>query len=380
LYESSFYDGSWQPPKPLDKKINLPGYTATQPAIGRINNEDVLFFVSNRPGGLGESDIWYSTAYSNGLFSEPENAGEQVNTLGNDITPFYHNASQTLLFSSDWHMGLGGFDIFKCVGVPEAFESAENIGYPINSSADDIYFSMHDTIALLTSNRKGSLSEKSATCCNDLYTTYFKLEERKVEDPVQEAYDALAQYLPMRLFFHNDEPNPRSQKKSTEENYITTYERYIAMIERYKREYSRGLRGDEKEEAEDEIADFFDLEVKDNAMKLVRFTQLLHEELQNGREIELTLKGFASPLSKSDYNANLTLRRISSIVNYFEDYDGGVLKPFLDSGQLRVKNEPYGEDRSAAGVSDNLNDKRNSIYSKRAAFERRVEIISLDLN
>jgi tetratricopeptide (TPR) repeat protein len=380
LYESRYYEQRWGSPKTLGKKINLEGYSATQPAVGRINGEDVLFFVSDRPDGFGQSDIWYATAYSNGVFSQPQNAGKHVNTLGNDITPFYHSTSQTLLYSSDWHQGLGGFDVFKSEGLPGAFTPSENLGYPINSSADDIYFSIFETTAILTSNRKGSFSDKSATCCNDLYVLNFQLEEKKVEDPVQEAYDELAQYLPMRLFFHNDEPNPRSKATITDENYMLTYERYVDLMDRYKREYSKGLRGEEKEEAEDEIADFFDLEVKDNAENLMKFAVVLQEELERGRKIELTLKGFASPLSKSDYNSNLTLRRISSIANFFKEFNEGKLSVFLDSGQLSIRHEPYGEDQSASDVSDNLNDKRNSIYSKRAAFERRVEVISLNVN
>ena len=380
IYFSVHDKGTWSEPKALPRKINLPGYTNTQPSLGKMGGEEVLFFVSDRPNGYGQLDVWYCIAYSNGVYSEPKNAGHVINTLGNDISPFYHAPSRSLFFSSDWHSGLGGFDIFKAKYEADSFTVVKNMGYPINTSVNDFYFRVHQNQAILTSNRPGSYTNKSETCCNDLYLMHYDFEVEKEEDPKQQAYDALVEYLPLRLFFHNDEPNPRSQSTATTKNYLSTYEKYLLLLERYKREYSRGLRGDDKLDAQDEITDFFDLEVKEGASNLQKFTALMLDELVSGRKIILTVKGFASPLSKSDYNSNLTLRRISSIENFFNEFRDGVLLPYLKNGQLKVKQQPFGEDKSAADVSDNVNDKRNSIYSKRAAFERRVEIISLTLN
>ena len=380
IYYSVYGDGKWGEPDALPRKINMPGYTNTQPSFGEMSGEEVMFFVSDRPSGYGQLDIWYCTAYSNGVFGEPQNAGEVINTLGNDITPQYHEPSKSLYFSSDWHAGLGSFDIFKARYTSSIVGEVENLGYPINSSVNDFYFRTYGNRAILTSNRPGSFTEKSKTCCNDIYSMSFEFEVEEEEDPKEMAYDALMEYLPLRLYFHNDEPDPRSQNKITDKNYFSTYNSYLNLLERYKREYSRGLKGEEKLDAQDEIVDFFDLEVKEGAENLQKFTSLLLDELKAGRHIELTVKGFASPLSKSDYNSNLTLRRISSVENYFKEYKEGALLPYLENGQLKVKHQPFGEDQASVEVSDDLNDQRNSIYSKRAAFERRVEIISLTLN
>jgi hypothetical protein len=109
------------------------------------------------------------------------------------------------------------------------------------------------------------------------------------------------------------------------------------------------------------------------------FRDLLLEELQKGRKINLTIKGFASPLAKSDYNVNLTKRRIASLVNYLSAYNDGLFVPYLqgnssDGGKLTFTEVPFGEYTSNKLVSDNLNDQKNSVYSRAAGLERKIEI------
>jgi len=92
LYYSTQKDGNWSDPKPLNDSINFKGYTATMPAIG--NDEltgYVLYFVSDRPGGLGKADIWKCSITPDFVFGNPVNVGAPVNTVDDDITPFYDN-------------------------------------------------------------------------------------------------------------------------------------------------------------------------------------------------------------------------------------------------------------------------------------------------
>jgi len=145
----------------------------------------------------------------------------------------------------------------------------------------------------------------------------------------------------------------------------------------YEREYSKGLKGEKKTDAEEEIDHFFESEVKLGYSDLKEALKLLHAELEQGSKIELVIKGYASPLSKADYNRRLTLRRIASVENEMMQYDGGVLKEFIQNGNLIISRYPFGEDKISRKVSDDLNDKRNAIYSKHASFERRVEIIAI---
>ncbi|MEZ4980164.1 MAG: hypothetical protein R2769_00965 [Saprospiraceae bacterium] len=103
----------------------------------------------------------------------------------------------------------------------------------------------------------------------------------------------------------------------------------------------------------------------------------MYEFLNQGNSLEIVLRGFTSPRARSDYNEKLSQRRIVSVRNHFEEYNGGILKPFLDDGRLKILEKPYGESKAKSDVSDKLNDARNSIYGVPASLERRVEIIDV---
>ena len=136
----------------------------------------------------------------------------------------------------------------------------------------------------------------------------------------------------------------------------------------------------EREEIDVFFRDYLDKGVSD----LHLFLDLLLTELQKGRKIQLTISGYASPLANTDYNVNLTLRRISSLVNYIRTYDNGIFAPFMDinakgRGHLSILKIPLGDYRAGEKVSSNLKDKRSSVYSKSAAMERKIEITSVNL-
>ena len=109
------------------------------------------------------------------------------------------------------------------------------------------------------------------------------------------------------------------------------------------------------------------------------FTPEVWQALQSGQQVSIMVQGFASPLAKSDYNVHLTNRRISSIINYFEEIDGGKFAPYMQTSPLRLQfiEVPMGEFQANKEVSDNYYDQRNSVYSKDASLERRIEIIEL---
>ncbi|HRP61133.1 MAG TPA: hypothetical protein PK833_12735, partial [Vicingus sp.] len=310
-------------------------------------------------------------------FSTPINAGKNVNSIEDEITPFYDTKDSTLYFSSNWHEGLGGFDIFSLKTDLKTVGKVKNVGYPLNTSTNDFYYSIKNNIALLTSNRKGSYTKKGETCCNDVY--YYE-----IPDTIKTTFTTLEElnrYLPVRLYFHNDHPNPRSRDTLTNLNYLTTYKEYTRLYPEYKREFSNGLKGAEKDDALVDIEDLFSSYIDKGAKDLELFTPLLLKELDAGKQVTLTIKGFASPLSKSDYNVNLTLRRISSLINYLSEYENGRILPYINKtaengGELNFVKVPFGEYQSKE-ISDNLEDKRNSVFSPGAALERKIEIIAI---
>lgn len=131
---------------------NEVGYATGFPSLAFSG--DALYFASNRPGGFGGFDI-YVSYYKNDQWTYPENLGGQINTTGNEITPFFDG--QKLYFSSDYHTGLGGFDIFRSKVLDGGWTFAENLGNGVNSLSDDYFFSINPKTKdyYLTSNRLG---------------------------------------------------------------------------------------------------------------------------------------------------------------------------------------------------------------------------------
>ena len=164
---------------------------------------------------------------------------------------------------------------------------------------------------------------------------------------------------------------------------LFTYDNaYSELITKYKTEYAEGLKGINSTKALEDIDNFFLDYVDEGVEDLELFTELLLEELQKGQHIELTIRGHASPLAKTDYNTNLTLRRVSSLINYLSEYQEGIYLTYInnsspDAGKLDFIKIPFGEYKAADIVSDNFHDQRNSVYSRNAALERKIEIISV---
>jgi outer membrane protein OmpA-like peptidoglycan-associated protein/tetratricopeptide (TPR) repeat protein len=131
LYISYLSPQGWSAPENLGENINTEAWESA-PSLSPDKRD--LYFASNRPGGMGKSDIYVSHRNPDGTWSAPQNAGPEINTIGNESCPFIHADNQTLYFTSDGHPGYGGDDLFlvrKQAGGK--WSEAENIGYPINT-------------------------------------------------------------------------------------------------------------------------------------------------------------------------------------------------------------------------------------------------------
>lgn len=525
--------------------INMEGFTATTPHIVVDGTgKERLFFASDRPGGNGKLDIYYSVINSTGQFSEPINMSE-INTAGDDLSPFYHLESNTLYFGSDGHVGMGGFDIYAyemgSTDTPEALLA------PVNSSYDDLhyYLSPDKKEALFSSNRNTSqlLDNVTKACCFDIYeveyddviidldvmtfdsltrrelmgaTVYlidkktgdtldvvtvddshhhvFQLKKgmdytilatrehyedyrmdlstkgitesielkeelymyctamqvdlftfdnktkeeligtdvivRNLSDP--NAEDLVFKnmtgndyhfYLPLgsryevevskfgyvtkkeiidlttettpslikkdvyldvfeiedykntAVFFENDYPNPRTRSSETSEIYGNHYNEYISNKSDYIRKVMKNKRIQDKQAAIESVNRFFTTEVEEGYETFQKFNRALLRELEKGRRLEVVLKGYASPVADSKYNATLSERRVNSVKNEMLRYKQGIFRNYLGKGYLKITDISYGDTKAPADVSDNPRDIQESVYSIKAARERRVEII-----
>jgi OmpA-OmpF porin, OOP family len=174
IYYCEKKGNQWSEPQLMDEQINESGYTSTHPTIGRSSkkNQEVLYFVSDRPGTRGGLDIWYSEYDARKkTFKAPKNAGNKINTIGTETTPFYDVKTQTLYYSTDGKANIGGLDLYKSKGELNAWEPSVNLGLPINSFADDLDFALKPDAkgGFIVSNRIGGQSLYNATCCDDIY-------------------------------------------------------------------------------------------------------------------------------------------------------------------------------------------------------------------
>ncbi|NND09286.1 MAG: hypothetical protein HKN87_23180 [Saprospiraceae bacterium] len=550
IYYRDYSDDKFSEPVKLPGFINDSSYTTTQPSLGLdpVNGEQALYFASDRPGTKGKLDIWYCVIDDDDEFEEPVNL-MPINTIENDLSPFYHNGTQTLYFASKGYEGFGGYDIYSVYTEDLHDPYIENLGAPVNSSYNDLYFFLADDqdTAYLASNRQGSLflEEADEACCNDIYKAVFEdldinlkaltfdqatqedllgatvtLLEASDEDKVLDSQSAentnqfifplernrsykviatkpgyfpdtiafstrginssqditkrlylqsealdlelfvfddetkaairgatvklldvsdpsseivaqinedgnsfefplerdksyqiitskrgykpdtlqlstkdipgnkiskniylktgnLEDFLPLALYFDNDHPNPRTYYRTSRRTYDDTYPPYMARKEEFKQEFAEPLIDGAKAEAEDDIERFFEYQVREGRNDIVKFIEILTDEIGKGENIEIVLQGFASPRAPSAYNDLLSSRRISSVINQFRRFADGELMDAMQAGTLKIVQEPLGESKAPIYVSDEIEDDRNSIYSVPASRERRVEIIDV---
>ncbi|MBW7844781.1 MAG: OmpA family protein [Bacteroidia bacterium] len=134
IYFSALDGLDWKEPRNLGFPVNTRAWES-QPTISFDGK--TLYFSSARPGGIGGMDIWMST-YNKGRWSAPQNLGTEINTPGNEESPFIAKDDATLYFTSDYHPGMGGVDIFYTRKQPDGrWGTPVNIGYPINTNKDE---------------------------------------------------------------------------------------------------------------------------------------------------------------------------------------------------------------------------------------------------
>ena len=135
LYYSINKGGVWTEPVNLGPTVNTKS-KETQPSLKADGRG--IYFASDRPGGKGGLDIWYTEYIGNSQWSEPVNLGDSINTKENETSPFIHSDNATLYFASDHLLGLGGYDLFiSRKNIDQEWSKAKNLGYPINTFRDE---------------------------------------------------------------------------------------------------------------------------------------------------------------------------------------------------------------------------------------------------
>jgi OmpA-OmpF porin, OOP family len=181
IFVSNFNDGAWQNPVKLPYPVNIGNYTSTQPAVGKNlrTGNDIVYFVSDRPGGKGGLDIWYTEFNKKtNSYKTPVNLDRNINSMGDECSPFYDGSTGTLYFSSKGRKNaLGGYDIYKVQGSARKWTETTPLPKPINSPYDDYYFSIlkNNKEGFFTSNRPGAMNMGNGSCCDDIFS--FRINE-----------------------------------------------------------------------------------------------------------------------------------------------------------------------------------------------------------
>lgn len=201
LFMSTFSKDKWTEPVELPSPINGPDFTSSYPAFGMDSKKSlVLYYSSNRPDGKGGMDIWYSVYdEKKKIFKSSKNCGKEINSVRDDITPYYNSTTKKFYYSTEGHEGFGGLDIYQTEGELKRWNESKNMGSPINSPADDLYYIQRkdNESGYLVSNREGGVALENATCCDDIYEFVQKKPvDIYVVGTVQEVLDPSQPVLP----------------------------------------------------------------------------------------------------------------------------------------------------------------------------------------
>ena len=404
LYESKNVNGQWQEAIKLPEQITPSAYTSTQPCITTNKTEGyLLFYSSNRKGGQGGMDIWYSKRNAAGQYDKAINPGSKVNSSGDEWSPFYDIEKDSLYFSTEKNEGLGGLDLYITSFSNMNDQIPRCLPRPINSGYNDLYYTRsYGTTSnkYLVTNRPPATRLNGSSCCYDIFrivpviptkdttktdidtlplATIDTVQDKKQTElaflalPVSQKINAIKLDFPIRLYFDNDHPDPRSLKKTTDKKYDELAQKYLLQDQSYRQEQ-------QNDSLKALISGFFKDSVESNYQRLNEFTEKLSWTMASGEHrLKITIKGSASPLAERRYNLILSERRIQSLKNYWLKWKDGRLEKFIDENKLVIEFIPAGEEEAAKGVSDNFLDRRKSIFSKEAALERKIELIDITI-
>ena len=401
LYETTIKNGKYNTPKKL--AINAEGYTTTQPCIvtNPLNGYQ-LYFSSNRKGSFGQNDIYTCYRSADGKYSSILNLGNKVNSSDNELTPFYNLNNDTLYFSSDKAGGLGGFDIYQ-IGIKDSNSFAIPMKVPFNSGYNDLYYTASygkEPTTYLVSNRPPASKLNASACCFDIFkikkaavdSNKIKKKEEELgliklnrglgddrflfDDSLsnEKINSLLKELLPLSLYFDNDYPDPKTRKETTSSRYQQLVTDYLDRQGEYAQMQGDSIRIDG-------IKKFFNDSVYGNFQRLEIVCAGIKKALSNEQNIFIKLKieGSASSLATDAYNVILSSRRISSIFNYWGEWNDGFIKNAIDSGQIIINKNPRGEEQAAGKVSDDANNQALSVFSVEAARERKIVITDLSI-
>ncbi len=210
IYRSKFVDGEWT--EAVELPFNSENHSNGHPSISPDGSK--MYFVSDRPGGYGGTDIYVVDILENGKFSTPKNLGRTVNTRKKEMFPYI--TENSLYFSSDRNMGIGGLDIYQADYAGDVFGVAVNMGEPINSNRDDFSYIIDKKgeKGYFASNRKGGKGD------DDIYSFKFLENLNVISGMVEDDSTGVALADATVALFNKDKVIVAEAKTGPEGTYI----------------------------------------------------------------------------------------------------------------------------------------------------------------
>lgn len=372
IYYAELIDGSWRDIQPVP--FNNSEYSVGHPALSPDGK--TLYFVSDMPGTIGDSDIFKVAIHEDGTFGTPENLGRGINTEGKEVFPFV-DADGTLYFSSNGHLGLGGLDVFYAKKTATGFGEVKNMGNPVNSPADDfaIKYDVENGTGFVSSNRGGTQDNiyKIVEICSSTIESI--VLNAYTGEPLNRAevtlYDTNQNRLSTKM---TDASGKVSFEVECEQNFIvqaakTDFETNSVRANTNEREVKAEIRLRPIEEiiVEDRVVlnpilfDFDKHNIKPQAaLELDKLVQIMKKY----PKMIIRVEGHTDSRGSAEYNLQLSDRRVKSTIQY-------VISQGIDED--RISGEGFGQSRPIHDCGANCTEEQH-------AENRRSEFIIVNMD
>ena len=313
LYYSQKVNGAWESPKKFNDKINSE-FWDSQPNL----YNDILFFVSNRPGGKGGRDIYFSKRLGDNEWDQAKNL-EVINSQHEDISPIMFN--EVLYFASDRSDSYGGYDIFYSSSPFDKKSFSKNVGSKVNSYLDEISIFVSDNIFMLTQEDKLNPNYKSQIFIGSANLTYpekNKISFVSIDSSEMKVIDSDLYLISegIKKIINKDE----SLIDASYKNALVLVESlgYFPKVLEIKNDsmtvYMRKIK--EKFILENIYFDFDSYELNIESKK---YLDIIYLWLKDNDQLKIEISGHTDKTGDDEYNFQLSKNRAHSVYNYLKN-------------------------------------------------------------
>jgi outer membrane protein OmpA-like peptidoglycan-associated protein len=345
-------------------KFDNPQYSVGHPALSADGKW--LFFVSDMPGGYGDTDIYVAELFSDGKLGDPKNLGGTINTEGREMFPFINDS--ILYFSSDGHYGLGGLDVFESARLKDyEFAPPKNLGKPVNGNLDDFAFIMDKGKAFgyFSSSRQGGKGDddiyyftRTEPVCNQALSG--KVTNLKFKVPINQAdikvYDKFGDVIastktkedgtyrvevPCNSKLTIEASKPNHTKGTRDKETSRTPDEEIKNVDFELSNYDDLIKKEDNMEKVDINPIYFDFNKWDITPQAATELDKVVYIMKNFPSIVIKIESHTDSRGKDEYNLKLSENRAKATYDYIlsKGIDASRIESVKGYGETRLRNK-----------------------------------------